>query len=397
MVLLKFNNCHHFSLNYFTNMENSGNKPFTILHMNQLFIGLMSGTSLDGMDAVLVDFGKTSKDIKIMGHSYVPYENSIKEALLKLHSPYINELEDSLLIANSVSQKACEAIKALLKKTDVISKDVRAIGFHGQTIRHQPQKGFTLQIGNPALLAELSDIDVIADFRSRDLAAGGQGAPLVPAFHHEIFSHPTTHRAILNIGGIANVTILNPNTAVSGFDSGPGNLLLDHWCQTHRYQSFDENGAWAREGKVIETLLDAFFKDTYFEKTAPKSTGRDHFNEVWLNKHLQKSYPIQDIQRTLLELTALSITKAMNAYDANITEIYLCGGGALNGFLVERLKTLMPKIKIQLTDVLGIPTQYVEAAAFAWLAKQMIFSKPGNIPEVTGARGLRILGARYPA
>ena len=375
-------------------MENSGNKPFTILLMNELFIGLMSGTSLDGMDAVLVNFGKTPQDIKIMGHSYVPYEDAIKEALLRLHSPNTNELEESLIIGNTISKKAYEAIDALLKKTSITSKDIKAIGFHGQTVRHQPQKGFTLQIGNPALLAELSNINVIADFRSRDVAASGQGAPLVPAFHHEIFSHPTTYRAILNIGGIANVTLLNPKTSVSGFDTGPGNLLLDHWSKTHLHRAFDENGAWAKEGKLIKTLLDAFFEDSYFEKTAPKSTGRDYFNEAWLNKHLQKSYATQDIQRTLLELTASSIAKAI---DSNISEIYLCGGGALNIFLIERLKTLMPKTHIQLTDVLGIPTQYVEAAAFAWLAKQTLFLKPGNIPEVTGARGLRILGALYPA
>lgn len=378
-------------------MENRGNKPFTISHMNELFIGLMSGTSLDGMDAVLVNFGEKSQDIKIMGHSFVPYEDKLKMALLRLHSPNTNELEESLVIGNIVSKKANEAIEALLKKTNIASKDIRAIGFHGQTIRHQPQKGFTLQIGNPALLAELSNINVIADFRSRDVAACGQGAPLVPAFHQEIFSHPTTYRAILNIGGIANVTLLNPKTAVSGFDTGPGNILLDHWSKTHRNQAFDENGAWAKEGKIIETLLGAFFKDAYFEKTAPKSTGRDHFNEAWLNKHLQKSYSTQDIQRTLLELTALSIAKAIDSHAANITEIYLCGGGALNSFLVERLKALMPKIKIQPSDLLGIPTQYVEAAAFAWLAKQMLFSKPGNLPEVTGAKGLRILGALYPA
>ena len=375
-------------------MENSGNKPFTILLMNELFIGLMSGTSLDGMDAVLVNFGKTPQDIKIMGHSYVPYEDAIKEALLRLHSPNTNELEESLIIGNTISKKAYEAIDALLKKTSITSKDIKAIGYHGQTVRHQPQKGFTLQIGNPALLAELSNINVIADFRSRDVAASGQGAPLVPAFHHEIFSHPTTYRAILNIGGIANVTLLNPKTSVSGFDTGPGNLLLDHWSKTHLHRAFDENGAWAKEGKLIKTLLDAFFEDSYFEKTAPKSTGRDYFNEAWLNKHLQKSYAAQDIQRTLLELTASSIAKAI---DSNISEIYLCGGGALNIFLVERLKTLMPKTHIQLTDVLGIPTQYVEAAAFAWLAKQTLFLKPGNIPEVTGAKGLRILGALYPA
>ena len=375
-------------------MENSGNKPFTILLMNELFIGLMSGTSLDGMDAVLVNFGKTPQDIKIMGHSYVPYEDAIKEALLRLHSPNTNELEESLIIGNTISKKAYEAIDDLLKKTSITSKDIKAIGFHGQTVRHQPQKGFTLQIGNPALLAELSNINVIADFRSRDVAASGQGAPLVPAFHHEIFSHPTTYRAILNIGGIANVTLLNPKTSVSGFDTGPGNLLLDHWSKTHLHRAFDENGAWAKEGKLIKTLLDAFFEDSYFEKTAPKSTGRDYFNEAWLNKHLQKSYAAQDIQRTLLELTASSIAKAI---DSNISEIYLCGGGALNIFLVERLKTLMPKTHIQLTDVLGIPTQYVEAAAFAWLAKQTLFLKPGNIPEVTGAKGLRILGALYPA
>lgn len=377
-------------------MENSGNKPFTILHMSELFIGLMSGTSLDGMDAVLVSFGDSPQDIKMIGHGYVAYEDTLKKSLLGLHLPYTHELEDSLIAGNIVSQKAYQAIEALLKKTGTSFKDIKAIGFHGQTIRHQPQKGFTLQIGNPALLAELCHINVIADFRSRDVAAGGQGAPLVPAFHKEIFSHPTIHRAIVNIGGIANITILNPETSTSGFDTGPGNILLDHWCQTHLHKAFDEDGSWAREGRLIQTLLDAFFKDTYFERTAPKSTGRDHFNEAWLNKHLQKSYSNQDIQRTLLELTALSISNAIKTYNT-ISEIYLCGGGALNSFLVERLKSLMPQIKIQLTDALGLSTQHIEAVAFAWLAKQTLFSKPGNLPQVTGAQGLRILGALYPA
>ncbi len=357
----------------------------------------MSGTSLDGMDAVLVDFGEISLDVMIVGHSYIPFKDTFKKNLLELHSPYKNELEDSLLLGNKLSHIAYQAIETLLKDAGCTSKNIRAIGFHGQTVRHQPQKGFTLQIGNPALLAELSHIDVIADFRSRDVAAGGEGAPLVPAFHQEIFSHPTLHRAIVNIGGIANITILNPKTSVLGFDSGPGNLLLDHWCKTHRHQTFDANGAWARGGKLIETLLMAFFKDAFFKKTSPKSTGRDHFNAAWLNKHLQKSYSVQDIQRTLLELSALSIAKAIDTHDANIAEIYLCGGGALNDFLVERLKILRPQIKIELTDALGIRTQLVEATAFAWLAKQMLFSKPGNIPHTTGAEGLRILGALYPA
>ena len=254
-----------------------------------------------------------------------------------------------------------------------------------------------MQIGNPALLAELSGVNVIADFRNRDVAAGGQGAPLVPAFHKEIFSHATIHRAIINIGGIANITDLNPKSPILGFDSGPGNLLLDFWTKAHLNQTFDNEGAWAQKGQVIPELLDAFLQDAYFEKAPPKSTGRDHFNEVWLNKHLQKSYANQDIQRTLLELTALSIVNAIHAHLKNVSEIYLCGGGALNNFLIERLKSLMPDAQIQLTDVLGIATQHVEAAAFAWLAKQSLFSKPGNLPEVTGAKGLRILGALYPA
>ena len=373
-------------------MENRGNKPFTISHMNQFFIGLMSGTSLDGMDAVLVDFNEAPK---IINHSYVPYDDVLKKSLLGLHVSHTNELEESALIGNIISHKAFEAIETLLKKTHLSSKDIKAIGFHGQTIRHQPQKGYSLQIGNPALLAELSSINVIADFRSRDIAAGGQGAPLVPAFHKEIFSHDTIHRAIINIGGIANITDLNPKTSIFGFDSGPGNLLLDCWAKIHLNQAFDKEGAWAQKGQLIPELLDAFLLDTYFGKAPPKSSGRDHFNEVWLNKHLQKSYANQDIQRTLLELTALSIANAIHTYLKNVSEIYLCGGGALNSFLIDRLKSLMPDTQIQLTDVLGVATQYVEAAAFAWLAKQSLFSKPGNLPEVTGAKGLRILGSLY--
>ena len=379
-------------------MGNTGNKPFTISYMNhQFFIGLMSGTSLDGMDAVLIDFGEDSKNIKIVNHSYVPYDDVLKKNLLALHTPRINELEESALIGNEITLKAHETIQALLKKTQIDIKKIKAVGFHGQTIRHQPSKGYTLQIGNPALLAELSGINVVGNFRSRDVAAGGQGAPLVPAFHKKIFDHPSIHRAVINIGGIANITNLPPKKSALGFDSGPGNLLLDYWVKTHLNQSFDNDGVWAKSGEIIPALLDEFMKDAYFKKTPPKSTGRDHFNEAWLNKHLQKSYSSQDVQRTLLEFTALSIAKAMDEYAKDALEIYLCGGGACNSFLVKRLESLIPNANIKLTDALGVPTQYLEATAFAWLAKQTTFLKPGNLPEVTGAKGLRILGAVYYA
>lgn len=356
------------------------------------FVGLMSGTSLDGIDAALVSFD--DDQCHVSNTFYLPYPDELKQALMKLHAPSSNELEDSQLIGIKLSRLYAKAVQNLLNgKTEKI----RAIGCHGQTIRHRPELGFTLQLCNPSLLAELTGIPVIADFRGRDIAAGGQGAPLVPAFHQAAFGHPSAHRVILNIGGISNLTNLPPEGTVTGFDSGPGNLLMDAWCQRHTGQPFDKDGAWGADGQPIKPLLDLMLAHPYFRLPPPKSTGRDIFNMTWLESLVSSDQSSKDIQATLLELTARSISDAIKEYCKGAQEIYLCGGGAHNLYLVSRLKLLLPDIALSTTEKLGIPADWVEAAAFAWLAKQTVEGLPGNLPAVTGASGLRVLGAIYPA
>jgi anhydro-N-acetylmuramic acid kinase len=351
----------------------------------------MSGTSLDGVDAVLVDFDEAhSRTLKT---AYLPYSENIKQALLSLHFPKESELEHALLVSNQLARIYAEAIHQLLTGTRIVPS---AIGCHGQTVRHRPELGFTLQLNNPALLAELTGIDVVADFRSRDIAAGGQGAPLVPAFHQAVFADTDTPRCIVNIGGISNITHL-AHGSVIGFDCGPGNLLMDAWCQRHTGAAYDRNGAWARSGIVLPQLMDNLAATEYLGLAPPKSTGRDLFNLAWLESRLLQGYRPQDVQATLVEFAAYCISSAVMNHCADAREIYLCGGGAHNDFLVERLAAHLPHIPIDSTDHLGIPPDWVEAIAFAWLAKQTIERKPSNIPEATGASGPRILGAIYPA
>jgi anhydro-N-acetylmuramic acid kinase len=358
----------------------------------QQFVGLMSGTSLDGVDAALVSFDANL--CTVTDTFYLPYTDELKLALLKLHEVGSNELEESQLVSNRLARLYAEAVLSLLQgKTGKI----HAIGCHGQTVRHRPELGFTLQINNPSLLAELTGIPVIADFRSRDIAAGGQGAPLVPAFHQAVFGHPSIHRLIVNIGGISNLTNLSLKKDVTGFDSGPGNLLMDAWCQRHTGQPFDRDGAWAAGGQVINALLDSLLSHPFFKQQPPKSTGRDIFNMTWLESLVSSGQSSRDIQATLLELTARSIANAISRFCIGAKEAYLCGGGARNLALISRLQSLMPDIPLALTDKLGIPSDWVEAAAFAWLAKQTLEGQPGNLPAVTGASGLRVLGAIYPA
>ncbi len=274
---------------------------------------------------------------------------------------------------------------------------VRAIGCHGQTIRHRPERGYTLQIGNMALLAELSGIAVVGDFRSRDIAAGGQGAPLVPAFHDRLLRHADIHRVIVNIGGIANLTDLPPDAAVSGFDCGPGNLLMDAWCLRHTGMAYDANGAWAASGKVLPELLARMLAEPFFELPPPKSSGRDLFNTDWLQEKLTGSEAAEDVQATLLELTCRSIAQAIELHCGSAREIYLCGGGAHNRTLRNRLSVLLPACAIGTTDDLGVSGDYLEALAFAWLARQALHNEAGNLPAVTGARHHCVLGAIYPA
>jgi anhydro-N-acetylmuramic acid kinase len=364
-----------------------------------LFIGLMSGTSLDGVDVALVEFNDTLQP-KVVHTYFLAYPSLLRAEILALQHPTQNELETTALMGNALARLYAEAVNQLLSTTKLSPSNIVAIGCHGQTIRHRPGFkdgiGFTLQIGNAALLAELTGITVVTDFRSRDIAAGGQGAPLVPAFHKAVFSHHELNRAIINIGGIANITYLASTGEVLGFDSGPGNMLLDAWIKQHLNLDFDADGRWARSGTVIEPLLSAMLAEPYFSLTPPKSTGRDLFNDTWLNTFLpNKSYQPNDVARTLVALSAHSIYNALMQHCSVVDEVYLCGGGARNGMLKQHLKTLLGDIKLATTDDLGLGIDWAEAVAFAWLAKQCLNQHPANLPEVTGAKGARILGAIY--
>ncbi len=362
----------------------------------QLYIGIMSGTSLDGVDVALCQF--EANDCDIIATHFLAYPAELKLSLLALHASQPNELESALLLGNKLAFLYADAVKNMLATAKVNADQIAAIGCHGQTIRHRPELGFTLQIGNNALLAELTNITVVGDFRSRDIAASGQGAPLVPAFHQAIFGSTTLNRAIINIGGIANITYLNKNGDVLGFDSGPGNMLLDAWAKLKLNQDFDADGAWASTGVVHESILSNMLAEPYFSLPPPKSTGRDLFNDAWLKQHIL--YPHtrpQDIARTLVELSANTIYQALNRFCVDVDEVYLCGGGARNGLLVGTIKAMLKDTPLLNTDALGIGVDWLEAAAFAWLAKQTLEGKTSNLPAVTGAKGLRILGAIYPA
>jgi anhydro-N-acetylmuramic acid kinase len=353
----------------------------------------MSGTSLDGVDAVLLDISHNRHQI-VATHS-VPFSHEFRQSLLQLHDVGANEIERAALAGNQLASLYAKAVTELLEKCQCTEKEIHAIGAHGQTIRHRPEVGYTTQIINPALLAELTKISVVADFRSRDIAAGGQGAPLVPAFHQAVFSNPVCNRVVINLGGIANLTYLPTNGSVIGFDSGPGNMLMDAWIQEHRGLDYDANGLWAESGQVIQALLEILLRDAYFAAPPPKSTGRDLFNLGWLLPHVSADMAPEDVQCTLLELTACSIAQSLKAYCPDTHEIYLCGGGAHNGALFKRLQHLLEPAKIDVSDALGIGVNWVEAAAFAWLAQQTMQQKPGNLSTVTGAQGPRILGAIY--
>lgn len=361
----------------------------------KLFIGLMSGTSLDGVDAALVKFDHPTEasNPQVLYTHFVAYPEQLRTTILALQHPTHNELENTALIANQLAELYATAVNQLLATNNVDKSTVTAIGCHGQTIRHRPELGFTMQIGNAALLAELTDVTVISDFRSRDIAAGGQGAPLVPAFHQALFSKATLNRAIINIGGIANITYLNKNGTVIGFDSGPGNMLLDSWIKQHKNLNYDANGSWASAGKIIPSLLEAMLLEPYFKLPAPKSTGRDLFNLDWLNQFQVAAYLPEDVARTLVMLTALTIYQAVTTGLPD--EIYLCGGGAHNSLLKNDLQTLFGNIPVDTTEALGIGVDWLEAIAFAWLACACLNQQAANLPAVTGAKGPRILGAIY--
>ena len=358
----------------------------------------MSGTSLDGVDAVLAEIAPAGQ-VRLLQSHYLPYPDSLRARLLALHAPQPGEIHLAALAANELARLYADATRTLLG--DIPPVSVRAIGCHGQTLRHCPADGYTLQIGNAALLAELTGIAVVADFRSRDIAAGGQGAPLVPAFHAEVLGHATIHRVVANLGGIANITDLPPGGAVRGWDTGPGNMLLDAWIKRHQGTHYDRDGAWAASGKANSGLLASLLKHNYLRRPPPKSAGREQFNLEWLDAILaglgQKDIAPVDVQATLLEFTASSLCETVRRECPGMQELYVCGGGAHNGALMRRISALLPGARVDTTTALGIDPDWMEALAFAWLARQTLHGVPGNLPAVTGACGPRILGAIHPA
>ena len=355
----------------------------------------MSGTSLDGVDAALVKFSGAIPNI--LATFYLPYPDDLRKQALKLHQEQLGEIHLAQVLANNLAHVYAQAVRAVLEQGAVPASAIRALACHGQTIRHQPGLGYSLQLNNPALLAELSGITVIADFRSRDIAAAGQGAPLVPAFHDALFRDATQHRVILNIGGISNLTDLAPGRPTSGFDCGPGNLLLDAWAQQHLGKPFDEGGRWAKTGQVQTDLLARLLAHEFFALDPPKSCGREQFNLAWLTGCLSGTEAPVDVQATLTALTAAAAQQAILHSYGSPDELYVCGGGAHNFALLRELEHRLPTTAIKTTEALGLPADWVESVAFAWLAQRTLAGLPGNLPEVTGARGPRILGAIYPA
>lgn len=361
-----------------------------------VYAGLMSGTSLDGMDGVLVEFADHApQTLRVLAFEHRPYGADLRAELLALNSPGgVDELRRAALAANAVARIGADVARAL--RAQAPQARVVAIGSHGQTVRHRPELGFTTQLNNGALLAELCGIDVVCDFRSRDVAAGGQGAPLVPAFHAEVFGSALEARAVLNLGGIANLTLLG-SSRVLGFDCGPANLLMDGWAARHLGVPYDDGGRWAASGRVDAALLARLLADPFFALPPPKSTGRDLFHAAWLDAALGGPQAPADVQATLAELTARGAADALQRHAASTRRLLVCGGGARNTHLMGRLAALLPGVAVETTDAHGLPATQVEAAAFAWLARAFVERQAGNRPEVTGAAGPRVLGALYPA
>lgn len=375
---------------------------------DNLTIGLMSGTSLDGVDGVLAicENGNSDK-MRAIASAYISFPDALRAELLALQTAGDNEIEREAHSANALAQHYAACVQQLLTIAGRSADEINAIGVHGQTIRHHPELGFTRQTNNPALLAELTGIDVIADFRSRDVAAGGQGAPLVPAFHQAAFGQAGEIRVVANIGGISNISILDGSgdgggDRVSGFDTGPGNMLLDAWIARHQGLPYDADGAWAASGTVIGELLQVLLQEPYLAAPPPKSTGRDLFHLAWLDDKLH-AFPAAttaDVQATLTAFTAQSLADAIAHTADGTAAVYLCGGGAYNAQLRAQLTTALQargqSAHVLSTEVLGVAPNLVEGLAFAWLAQRFLLRLPGNLPAVTGAKGLRVLGALYP-
>ncbi len=366
------------------------------------YIGLMSGTSVDAIDAALVSISNGGKPVLIASHAH-PIPPELRGEIQALMRAGANEIERHGELDMALGELFAVAANEVLRLSGLGKKDIRAIGSHGQTLRHRPRAShpFTLQIGNPSMIAERTGIATVADFRARDIAAGGEGAPLVPAFHRMMFHSERCNRVILNIGGIANVTYLpaDPVQPVSGFDTGPGNTLLDRWMGRHNAHDCDDAGQWAASGKSSKVLLEKMLTDGYFALAPPKSTGREHFNLDWLDAHLEKIPPVSaaDVQATLLQLTASTIAEAIRRSLPKTAEIYVCGGGAHNRELMAALTKNFTGLPVATTAALGLHPDWVEAVAFAWLAHQTLEGRPGNIPSVTGARREVILGGIYSA
>lgn len=366
------------------------------------FIGLMSGTSMDAIDAVLVDF---SSNAPVLVHSLDhPITEDLRSECQSLCIPGNNEIDRLGRVDSLLGDVFADAVVQLLNEANVSAQDITAIGSHGQTIRHRPDNdpAFTLQIGDANRIAERTGITTVADFRRRDMAAGGQGAPLVPAFHAAVFQSADQQRVIVNIGGIANITILptDPEITISGFDTGPGNSLMDIWVQKHQQQFFDQDGQWAASGEINKSLLNQFMSDEYFDRHPPKTTGREKFNLSWLEQQLSeygKDIAAEDVQATLCELTAVSITVDIRQHAPDTGEVIVCGGGTRNVQLMKRLREHLDPIEVKTSDNLGFPAEWIEAIAFAWLARETLAHRPGNVPGVTGAHHPVILGGIYQA
>lgn len=365
------------------------------MEFSTLYIGLMSGTSLDGIDAVIVDFSQSMPQL-IASH-YHAYPDAVRHRIAALCQPGENEIERLGQCDVLLGRTFADTVHHLLEKSGISSDKIRAIGSHGQTIRHHPEHAFTIQMGDPNIIVAKTKIITVADFRRRDMALGGQGAPLVPAFHKTLFQSEEYPCAVVNIGGIANVTLLSTDAshAVVGFDTGPGNTLLDAWIQKHLKKSFDMNGEWGASGQINHRLLDKLLDDSYFKKPSPKSTGREYFNLKWLQNHLNNisDQPV-NIQATLTALTAHSVVQSITPYFSK-GEILLCGGGAYNDYLIKLIKALAPHHTVNTTEKTGLPPKWIEAMAFAWLAKQTLEHQPGNLASVTGATRATILGGVY--
>jgi anhydro-N-acetylmuramic acid kinase len=377
--------------------------------MPGLYIGLMSGTSLDGVDGVLAQLGEATTRPEVLASAHISMPQALRQEFLALNSAGQDELHRAALAANALAGLYADVVRQLLNRSGTKPAQVQAIGAHGQTVRHQPQAidgvGYTVQLNQVALLAEYCGITVVADFRSRDLAAGGQGAPLVPPFHLAVFGDAQESRAVLNLGGISNITLLPASAVPSGgggllgFDCGPGNALMDAWCERHTGAAFDDQGAWAAQGQVDAGLLAVMQREPFFRQAPPKSTGRDLFNGAWLAQHVSTyaaCAPV-DVQATLTELTAWACAQALSNAAGKYQRLVVCGGGARNVFLMQRLAALLPSVRLSTTQDWGVAPSDVEALAFAWLAQQTMQAKAASVPAVTGARGARILGAIYRA